>query len=116
MAWLKSLTGTPSLPSGWAECNGQTISDSDSPFNGVAIPDLNGNSGTKRYLRGSTTSGATGGTETHSHGGATGTYTPPSPAGQGSYNNTRCYPHNHSIGADGTLPSYYEIVWIIRVK
>lgn len=44
LAWLKSLgtTHTPSLPDGWVECNGQTLSDSDSPYNGDTIPDLNG--------------------------------------------------------------------------
>lgn len=54
MAWHKSLSGTPSLPAGWVECNGQVLSDPASPYDGQMIPDLNGQG---RFLRGSTTSG-----------------------------------------------------------
>ena len=54
VAWHKNLVGTPALPTGWAECNGQTISDAASPYNGTALPNLNGEA---RFLRGSTTSG-----------------------------------------------------------
>lgn len=32
---------TPSLPTGWVECTGQTISDADSPINGKVVPNLN---------------------------------------------------------------------------
>ena len=38
VAWLKDLSGTPSLPASFAECNGQTINDAESPFNGVTMP------------------------------------------------------------------------------
>ena len=34
LAWLKSFTNTPALPDGFVECNGQALSDSDSPYNG----------------------------------------------------------------------------------
>lgn len=118
---------TPHLPTGWLECNGQTVSDSESPLNGEAVPSLN--SGTKRFLRGSITSGTTGGADTVT------LTTNEMPA------------HTHSIGsdtADGTnafirrgnaaaaaaidsssagsgaafsiLNSYYEVVWIYKVK
>jgi len=33
---------TPYLSDGWAECNGQALSDADSPYNGFTLPDLNG--------------------------------------------------------------------------
>lgn len=33
---------TPYLSDAWAECNGQALSDADSPYNGAALPDLNG--------------------------------------------------------------------------
>ena len=53
--WLKSLTGTPAtLPDNFVECNGQTISDADSPYDGVALPNLNGNA---QFLYGAATSG-----------------------------------------------------------
>jgi hypothetical protein len=54
MAWHKTLAGTPALPPGWAECNGQTVSSVDSPYNGQALPNLNGAS---RFLRGGAVSG-----------------------------------------------------------
>ena len=54
VAWHKSKQGTPALPSGWVECNGKPINDSDSPYNGQNAPNLN-NDG--RFLRGSNESG-----------------------------------------------------------
>lgn len=66
-AWHKSLTGCPALPGDWVECNGQTLSDSDSPFDGQTIPNLNGDATganspglarkEKMFLRGDTSSG-----------------------------------------------------------
>ncbi|MCR9143879.1 MAG: DUF2341 domain-containing protein [bacterium] len=52
IAWHKSLTGTPALPDGWVECNGQVLNDPLSPYNGDTIPDLN-NSQDARYSKGS---------------------------------------------------------------
>jgi hypothetical protein len=34
IAWLKSYTNTPALPDSWVECNGQTLSDAYSVYNG----------------------------------------------------------------------------------
>ena len=56
IAWHKSFTGTPSLPDGWVECNGQTINDAESPYHLQTIPDLNNQA---RFLRGALTSGTT---------------------------------------------------------
>src|SRR6185436_13167947 len=67
-AWMKNLSGVPALPSEYVECNGQVLSDPTSPLNGVTIPNLNGESGgPKRFLRGASASGGTGGAEEHSH-------------------------------------------------
>jgi hypothetical protein len=68
-AFHKSFTNTPTLPWGWVECNGQTLSDTESVFNGQVIPNLNNNGGggSNRFLRGATTSGTTGGSDTHTH-------------------------------------------------
>lgn len=63
IAWLKSFTNTPSIPSGWVECNGAVLSDADSIYNGATLPDLNGNN---QFTRGNSTSGGTGGAEKHS--------------------------------------------------
>ncbi|MFA5859587.1 MAG: hypothetical protein WC955_11060 [Elusimicrobiota bacterium] len=61
-AWHKSKTGTPALPAGWAECNGQVISDPESPYDGTTVPNLNTqvySGGRGMYLRGGLTSGTT---------------------------------------------------------
>lgn len=117
--WLKSYTNTPALGTSWVECNGQVLSDVASVFNGQTIPDLNGNGGTKRFLRGSATSGTTGGsdTQTHTHTvSLTGTYK------QGSNNGTtelqaEATTFTTSAPSDtANLPSYYEVVFIMRVK
>lgn len=62
IAWHKDFNNTPTLPAGWAECNGQTLSNANSPYDGQTLPDLNGQN---YFLRGASTSGATGGSDTH---------------------------------------------------
>jgi hypothetical protein len=64
VAWHKDLTGTPPLTDRWAECNGQTIADKDSPYDGVTLPDLNGGA---RFLRGSATSGTLQASQNKAH-------------------------------------------------
>ena len=123
-SWLKNLANTPALPDNWVECNGQVLNDSDSPYDGQTIPDLNGDN---RFLRGNSTSGGTGGEATHtltvaempSHrhnveitrrnfdsGGANGA-------------NIDDSTNTSSVGggqAHNNEPQYYNIVWIIKVK
>lgn len=115
--WLKSFTNTPALENIFVECNGQILSDADSVYNGQTIPDLNGFTGTQRFMRGGgssdgstpVTSGATGGNDTqtlsHSNDTGTDTYSTDSP---------NAFPNNHT-NVD-MLPSYYEVSWIMRVK
>ena len=62
-----SLTGayttsstTTADSNGWVLVEGQTINDATSPMDGVTLPDLTD----ARFLRGSTSSGSTGGSET----------------------------------------------------
>jgi len=114
VAWHKSMTGTPSLPENWVECNGQTLSDSDSPYDGQVIPNLNGDgagaaspgqSGAEQmFLRGGTTSG-TGQTDAmqgHKHTGNTGTL-PANPAeDKTSYYNSYASSEN---------PSWHAYTW-----
>ncbi len=61
LAWHKSLAGTPQLPDGWVECNGQVLIDPQSIYNGETMPDLNNPKETWNtkgaFLRGDTTSG-----------------------------------------------------------
>lgn len=41
--WTESETNTPTLPTGFVECNGQTLSDPLSIYNGEVIPNFNEN-------------------------------------------------------------------------
>jgi hypothetical protein len=91
------------LVGNWIECNGQVISNANSIYDGKTAPNLNASGGgTKRFLRGSTTSGTTGGSETHKHDTEPGTGM--------DYNVS-----NRQIAAASTLPSYYEVVWIMKI-
>jgi len=114
IAWLKTYTNTPALPSQYVECNGQVLSGTLSVYNGQVIPNLNGASAsTKRFLRGSTTSGTVGGSETHQHTISTSTILLSASSGGTNY-----YPNsasNPSSGATSTLPSYYEVVYVMRI-
>lgn len=105
LAWAKSITGVPALPSNFVECNGAVLSDAASLLNGQTMPNLNGNSDdTSLFLRGAATSGGTGGTSTHTQSYGTKSYQ----SGGGTL--TEGYPPaNH-------IPPYYQVVFIIRVK
>lgn len=122
ISWDKSRTNTPALPANYAECNGQTISDADSPYDGQTLPNLNGNN---RFLRGNSTSGSTGGADSvnlsHSHGGSTGGANTGFNGGDGVTGTSGGYEtHNHgigsSLGSEENKPPYYEVVWVMRVK
>ena len=110
MAWLKSFPNTPALPASWAECNGQVLDDPESVFHGATLPDLNVS---QRFLRGAGTSGGTGGSESHTHGvdlninGGSAT--------QGA-DFVMVPPGSYSTAPASTLPSYYEVVWVMRVR
>ncbi len=65
VAWHRDLAGTPPLPDGWVECKGQVLGDPGSPYDGQAIPDLNGE---ERFLRGGTDSGTPEDFQIQSHG------------------------------------------------
>ncbi len=118
---------TPNLPDGWVECDGTVLSDSDSPFNGETLPDLNV---TQRFLRGSDTSGTTGGEDTHvlteaempdhNH-----SYTRPTDSsnmGSGSNYNVSGLDGGGTTGGKGgdgaheNKPAFYEVVMIMRIK
>lgn len=115
--WMKDLTGVPALSENFVECNGQTLSDEESPLDGQTIPDLNGSSGENRFLRGNTVSGGTGGSETHNHGGETG----PADTEDGFYRQgsvvlTAPDEHTHDISTSNHLPPYHNVVMVMRVK
>jgi len=111
IAWLKTfVNGTPAqeLIPNYVECNGQVLADGASPLDGMTIPDLNGSSGTERFLRGSTSSGTTGGSETHTHDVSASSW-------KGGYNSTGIILTSVTTSETSTLPSYYEVVWVMRI-
>ena len=110
LPWLKSFTGTPTLPSGYVECDGSVLNDADSIFNGETLPDLNGDN---QFARGNSTSGGTGGAETmaHTHNLSSASFTI---AGSG----TILTIGSITGGASNTenRPPFYNVVWIMRIK
>ena len=141
-SWLKSYTNVPTLPFGWVECNGQTLSDAESLFDGQVIPDLNN---TGRFLKGATTSGTATNAQSHNHqwgnsvsiGGLHGTISVTSvlttPRVSGSYNSSgSAVGFNNSSGRMAGVesqnsqawtsnvtapdPTNYTVVFIMRVK
>jgi hypothetical protein len=100
--WCKDLPVAPGLSPNFVECNGQILSDPNSPFDNTTLPDLNN---AQRFLRGATVSGGTGGAEEHTH----------------AVDNTAAalviqQGGDLGVNAASSLPSYYAVVWVMRVK
>ncbi|MFA5724397.1 MAG: hypothetical protein WC979_09145, partial [Candidatus Pacearchaeota archaeon] len=137
ISYVKNLTNTPALPDGWVECNGQTLSDAESVYNGIVIPNLNGNN---YFLMGNSSgSGSTGGESTHTltigempahqhtqsaNLGGTGypaftgsgqLVTIVSTSGGGGSSPLKTVSAGGSE-AHENKPPYYSVVWIMRVK
>ena len=107
IAWVNNIPGMPSLPAGWVQCNGQTLVDPESPLNGQVIPDLNGEN---RFLRGNTVSGTTGGSDTHRHSFST-------TDDANSVGNTYSFASpNNLTKYSSSLPPYFDVIWIIKIK
>ena len=122
-AWLKNLSGVPSLPGEWVECDGQTLNDPASVYNGKVIPNLNGQN---RYLKGYSTSGSTGG-GSHNHSTSSyssgyydigGTRTEYNPASGSAYYFNSDHKHTVSVSTSSIYiePPHYQVVWIMRIK
>ena len=105
--WLKNFPGVPALPPQWAECNGQVLSDAESPLNGQTLPNLNGE---QRFLRGANASGGTGGNDAHQH-----TITGQGYGGVTAGSDLYTGPPS-ATDTTSSLPPYYEVVWVMRVK
>lgn len=129
IAWLKTYTNTPqTLPVGWMECHGGTVIDPVSPYYGQTLPNLMDNN---YFLRGASTSGGTGGEDTHTlsvteipahtHNVATstGAQTGNRIANTNSASNESNIATDNGTGggtAHENKPPYYNVVWIIRIK
>jgi hypothetical protein len=115
IGWLMSLTNTPALPAGYVQLNGQVLTDALSPYNGQTLPNLN--TGTQRFLRGASTSGGTGGSDTHTHPLTISLSTGLCGTAFGANNviQTASLVNATVTGSTSTLPSYYQVVWVMRV-
>jgi len=108
-----AIYATPELPDNWLECNGQSISDADSPYNGTTMPSLNGTTdATKGFIRGvkasATDNAVTDSTHTHS-------------IAYVVYNTNDVTSNfwalnSSTTGASRAIPPYAEMVWIMRIK
>jgi hypothetical protein len=123
LPWLKDYTNTPILNNRWVECNGQTLSDSDSVFDGQIIPDLNGavGSGLKgRFLRGHTESGLTESSQNlaHTHTMSGDTYGPSGGAHNIDFSerSNETSTATNTSGGTEARPNNYSVVYIMRVK
>jgi hypothetical protein len=105
--YLKGFPGVPALSANWAECNGQVLNDPDSPMDGQTLPDINV---AQRFLRGASVSGGTGGSDSHTH-----PITTQAVNGVTLGSDAYSAPTSDTDAAS-TLPSYYEVVVIVRVK
>ena len=141
--WAGTLTGVPALPSEFVRCDGQVLADTESLLNGTIIPDLNGDN---RFMRGNSTSGGVGGSATGSHTHRTGLFTENttgelwiSALTAVNHTSNKCNlvssveaekinlsnypngtshfsPHGLYTDAEGNLPIYYNVVWVMRIK
>ena len=110
-AWNKSFTGMPTNPltAFWVECDGSSLSDAESPFDGQTLPDLNGTP--NAFLRGNTTSGGTGGSTTHGHTVTLGT----GQSGSG-FADVHQQSGSPNVPASSNIPPYHDVVWIMKIK
>lgn len=109
VAWLQDFTGTPALPDDWVECNGQVLSDAESPYDGQTIPDLNGN---QYFLRGAAISGGGVGQTAHAHS-AGASFEVTTTPGSGAF----AWDANAQSSAETAFaPDHYTVVWIMKVK
>ena len=122
VAWLKSLSNTPTnLSFGWVECNGQVLNDTNSPYHGVAVPNLNSGQDVYGYhLRGHVASGVRISDQNRSHSHAVPiNYGYGSGSGYASGTTDRNNASSISSGGEGGSEARvkaYTVVWIMRVK
>jgi hypothetical protein len=119
IAWNKSMPGTPALPEGWVECNGQAVVDPDSPYNNETVPDLNGQG---LLLSGGGSSGSTRmenyvPPHTHAPGGMRFKCNSPQAAYySGSTGYGGLLTGDTASTTSGTPLTAFQIVWIMRIK
>ncbi|MDP2666902.1 MAG: hypothetical protein Q8P05_05390 [Candidatus Diapherotrites archaeon] len=109
--WLKSYTNTPALKYGFQELSGGTVSNTDSPYNGQTLPDLNGGN---KFLRGNSTSGGTGGSDTQSISTGTTSSVPHQP-GFSCCTSGISVLNSASLSTTDNKPLFYDVVFVGRI-
>jgi hypothetical protein len=119
IAWHRNATlNVPSLPANWVACSGGVFNDPESPLNGMTLPNLNDGD----FLRGATQSGGGGGAATHIHNFSAAATISAEAAGavSGADIGVSLDSHDHpvvgSTDPESSLPPYFEVLWIIRIK
>ena len=136
IAWHQNHTETPALPAGWVRLTWGTsplsatgvLTYSGSPYNTKILPNLNGaNNGTRRFLRGNSSSGTLAGCFCHLHknqfqSGTVCDALPPPVGYTVTSPTTVCavsFAHCHQIiGCTNIMdcpPPFMDVVWIMRV-
>lgn len=115
IAWAKSFTGVTSLifqnlQGIFVQCDGQVLSDPDSPLDGQTMPDLNGSN---QFPRGNSTSGGVGVAGTHNHTLNLGTRSVQSGGGA---TVASAVDTVTTSSTEAPLPPFYNVVWLMRVK
>ena len=96
-AWQPPASGA--IKDGFMRADGSTVSDSGSPLNGQALPNMTGGV----YPRGNTTSGGTGGSNTHT---PTGTVSQPTFTGSATSYTVSVPSHYHGFSLTAAGQSY----------
>jgi len=99
---------------GWAVCDGSTGASQ-----GITSPDITASTPnlTDKFIRGNaTTSGTTGGSATHTHTIANSTQTEAGEVGAGRSYVLQGHNHTGATGSFSTLPTYYTLVFMMKVK
>jgi hypothetical protein len=111
LPWAKNSFGVVlTLPENFLECNGQTVNDAESPMDGEALPNLNGEG---RFLRGAALSGDVGGNDSHTHEVDLGGSSAGDPGASGG---STVPLGTYVTSAASSLPPYYEVVLVMRIK
>jgi microcystin-dependent protein len=116
------IYATPALPDNFVECDGSVLNDANSRYNGATLPDLNG---ANTFLKGASTSGITGGEDTHTltinempaHKHAIYYGSGGSGYADGTATNANTYDSESAGGglAHNNIPAYYSVVFIMRI-
>lgn len=107
LPWYRHMAGLVSttLPQGFVECDGTSLSSASSVLNGQTMPDLNNNN---RLLQGSTSSGITGGT--------TNVILPHNSQTNVAFERGGNDQNNYASHAHDNRPAFFNVVYIIKVS